>query len=219
MGSPFFLRPPALQVHKAPQRNMLSRFGIPCSHEPGSLAGKLAPSAKLSDSSRKPGNMLVLREEIGNAHCSKWNTMAILLAWPRRLAFSCDIEGIDSPAEDRRPWPFREDGGNKALQSQFKSAVPTRHHCHLCPPKRLTCAHINQDWGLIHGYVRSRFLKTHQSVNTLASFPWKLVGLRHGLCLLATAWSSWQHMQMLWEVGSIGIQLPECADCIAPKAT
>lgn len=106
IGSPFFLRPPALQVHKAPQRNMLSRFGIPCSCEPGLLAGKLAPSAKLSDCSRKPGNMLVLREEIGNAHCSERNTMAIPLARPRCLAFSCDIEGIDSPAEDRRPWPF-----------------------------------------------------------------------------------------------------------------
>ena len=75
IGSPFFLRPPALQVHKeAPQRNMLSRFGISYSYEPGLLVGKLAPSAKLSDCSRKPGNMLVLREEIGNAHCSERNT-------------------------------------------------------------------------------------------------------------------------------------------------
>ena len=53
---------------------MLSRFGIPYSYEPGLLAGKLAPSAKLSDCSRKPGNMLVLREEIGNAYCSERNT-------------------------------------------------------------------------------------------------------------------------------------------------
>lgn len=53
---------------------MLSRVGIPYSYEPGLLAGKLAPSAKLSDCSRKPGNMLVLRKEMGNAHCSERNT-------------------------------------------------------------------------------------------------------------------------------------------------
>ena len=65
---------------------------------------------KLSDCSHKTGNMFVLGQEKKiNAHGSEHSarsTMAILPAWPRSLAFSCDIEGIDSPAEDRRPWPL-----------------------------------------------------------------------------------------------------------------